>query len=116
MLTKEEIGKRIREYRVQKGKSQAELGKALEHSHAAVSDIETGKTNVSASDLLLIAQFLEIPLTELLKEESSPITYIQARDGKDATAEDKKELDASTEAFRKHIRELAEKEKSENDK
>ncbi len=116
MLTKEEIGKRIREYRVKKGKSQAELGKALEHSHAAVSDIETGKTDVSATDLALIAQFLEVPLTELLREESFSAPYIQARDGKNATSEDKKELDASTEAFRQHIRDLAEKEKNPDDK
>lgn len=72
MITKEELGTKIRELRIKAGLSQGELGKLLKRSHAAISDIERGKTDLTVSDLLTIAGFLNTPVTYLLNIHSSP--------------------------------------------
>ncbi len=75
-LSKEELGARIRELRIKNGKSQEELGKSLEKSHAAVSDIERGKTELSVSDLTQIAQYFNTSVSEILKENTSGNTGV----------------------------------------
>ena len=56
------IRERIREAREQRGKTQDELAKELERSRVAVSDMERGKAQVNASDLVIIASYLEKPI------------------------------------------------------
>ena len=56
------IRERIREAREQRGRTQDELAKELERSRVAVSDMERGKAQVNASDLVIIASYLEKPI------------------------------------------------------
>lgn len=72
MNTKKEIGSKIREYRIMAGLSQTELGKRLSRSHAAISDIERGKTELTLTDLLAIAEYLNTPVVFFLNIQSGP--------------------------------------------
>lgn len=109
-LTKEELGKKIKDLRVQKGVSQSKLGEALGKSHAAVSDIENGKTELNASELPVIADFFGVLLSNFLPEQKelpSFSSFIQTRDSKNITPEQKKEADQAAEKFLEHVRKLA---------
>lgn len=66
MITNADIGSKIRELRIKAKLSQKELGEALGRSHAAISDIERGITNLTLTDLSLIADFLNIPINDFL--------------------------------------------------
>jgi len=66
LLRKQKLGKKIRNLRMEEGKSQEDLAKVLEKSRVAVSDIERGITELSVKDLTIIAQFLNVSINELL--------------------------------------------------
>lgn len=110
MLTKEELGDRIRYFRNKKSLSQAEVGKALGKSHVAVSDIELGKTELSVKDLTVLANLFSVTTSDLI--EGNQIYYIQYRDAKNITPEEKKIADSSTEEFKKLAREKAQEKNS----
>lgn len=112
-LSKEALAKKIRRLRESAEKSQGELGLALGKSHASVSDIERGITELTVKDLTIIADFLGVTVVELLSESYSQGTasFVQYRDGKDITPEEKREADKSSQDFIKLARELAEKKK-----
>ena len=112
MITKEEIGAKIRKFRQKTGKSQEELGKALSRSHAAVSDIERGITDLSVSDLSTIANFFGVSITEFLNRETETVPYfVQHRDAKNITPKEKEAADKISADFIKLARELAEEQK-----
>jgi transcriptional regulator with XRE-family HTH domain len=67
MLSKAEIGAKIRQLRLAKNKTQTDLGQVLKVSYAAVSDIERGITDLTISDLYAIARFFDVPITEFLQ-------------------------------------------------
>ena len=62
------VGKRIKEVRLQKGISQADLvGKMQgEIDPTNISRIESGRTNPTVYTLFRIAEALEVPLNELM--------------------------------------------------
>ncbi|SRR5258708_6627966 len=101
MLTKAEIGSKIRRLRQEKNISQAELGKALGKSHAAISDVERGVTDVTVSDLSIIARILSVSISEFLEGqgEKPTISFAQNRYAKDITPAEKKEADQSIKNF-----------------
>ncbi len=111
MITKEQIGAKIRQLRVEKGISQESLGTALGRTHATISDIERGKTDVSVRDLYIIANFLKIPVTEFLSTEDRNTavhsSFAQNRDAKDITPEEKQFADKVAGDFIKLAREFA---------
>lgn len=102
------IGKRIRELREKKGISQEELGKVLERTHAAVSDIERGKTKLTVTDLLVIANYFGVSSNDVMREEpvKSP-AFTQYRDSKDMTPEELEKANKVAQDFIKYARELA---------
>lgn len=106
MITKTELADRIRYFRNSKNFSQAEVGKALGKSHVAVSDIELGKTEVSVKDLSILANLFGMTIAELA--EGKQTYYIQHRDAKNISPEEKKIADKSTEDFIKLARQKAE--------
>jgi transcriptional regulator with XRE-family HTH domain len=57
-----EIIKKIRETRLHKHITQSEIAELLGKSPAAISDLERGKVQISAAELYLIAEFLEVPI------------------------------------------------------
>lgn len=101
MLTKAEIGAKIRHLRQKTNKSQGELGKALGKSHAAVSDIERGITELTLKDLYAIAHFFDVPVNEFLEGQGQQpsISFAQNRYAKDITPAEKKEADEAIKNF-----------------
>lgn len=64
------IGLRIRHLRIQKGMSQENLAFECEYADfSQINRIELGKVNFSISYLKLIAEKLDVPVTELLNFE-----------------------------------------------
>lgn len=70
-----EIGDNVRMARLRGRVSQRELGERLGVSHAAISDIERGKTKPDLDVLGLIAETLGVPLTDIVvlsRRQSAP--------------------------------------------
>jgi len=63
------IVKRIKETRLEKGLTQQDLANRLGKTAAAISDLERGKVQVTASDLFLISQLLQKPIEFFYGEE-----------------------------------------------
>jgi transcriptional regulator with XRE-family HTH domain len=65
------IGLRIRQIRIQKGMSQENLAFECEYADfSQINRMELGKVNFSISYLKLIAEKLDVPITELLNFEN----------------------------------------------
>lgn len=66
MITKIELGERIASARKRAGISQAQLGVMFGNiSHAAISDIERGRTNLGIEDISKIANLLNVSFEDL---------------------------------------------------
>ena len=63
-----ELGRRIREARERRGLSQYDLADAIQRDQRAVSEYERGVRKIAATDLDVIAQALEVPLSYLYEE------------------------------------------------
>lgn len=63
------IGKRIKEFRMQKGITQAKLAEEIDCTPAYLSCIETGKKTLSLGKLICIANALSVGTDELLRDE-----------------------------------------------
>lgn len=113
MVNKIVIGQKIRDLRKSKNVSQQQLGDALGKSHAAISDIETGKTDLSVNDLTKIATFFDVSVNTFIEnshESSSQMPFFnQMRVSKDVSQSDEKEINKASNDFvsemRKRIRE-----------
>ena len=96
--------------------SQEELGKALESSHAAISDIERGKTDISVKDLIQIAKFFNVSFAFFLEEthpnDHPPIAHF--RDAKNITPKEKEMADKVANDFINFARTLAKTEKEDD--
>lgn len=64
----------LKQLRLQSGCSQQELAKAIGISQSAINAWETGKSTASADYLVLLANFFEISVEELLGVETLPNT------------------------------------------
>lgn len=64
-----EIGGNIRQLRLDKGKGQTEVAKALGISVAALSKIENGQTDINLSRLIQIAKYFEVSVTAILSKD-----------------------------------------------
>jgi transcriptional regulator with XRE-family HTH domain len=62
ITTNKEIVERIREARQSKGITQQNLAEILGKTSAAISDMERGKVQISASELAIIANTLDTPI------------------------------------------------------
>lgn len=100
MLTKREIGKKIRTARQEKGLSQGQLGSSLQpiRSHAAISDIERGITDVTITDLSAIANRLNKPLS-YFTGSAPQASMLNMRTDKNITPEEYQESKKSIDEF-----------------
>lgn len=64
-------GYRIKEIRTQRGFTAQAVADVLNLTKGAYSNIENGKSGITVSKLDTIAQFFEVPITELLGSSSS---------------------------------------------
>ncbi len=98
MLTKQNIGKKIKDARQEKGISQGELGKSLTptRSHAAISDIERGVTDVTITDLSSIALKLNKPLSYFT---GSSVSMNNMRTSKNISQDEYKKSKKSVDEF-----------------
>lgn len=69
VTTNQEIVKRIKAARLARNKTQQDLAAHLGKTSAAISDMERGKVQVSASDLAIIATILNVPIETFYGEE-----------------------------------------------
>lgn len=72
-----EIAQRIRAARTQRELTQQDLAEKFAKTSAAISDIERGKTQITAADLILFSELL-----------SKPIEYFYGEDFSDSDIED----------------------------
>lgn len=63
------LGLRIRQAREQKRMSQEDLGAAVSKEQGAISEYESGRRKLAASDLPAFATALEVPLLYFFEEE-----------------------------------------------
>lgn len=66
------VAKRIREHRQAKGISRRELAEAAELSERYVTQLESGKGNVTILLLRKIARALDVSMERLLRDDTSP--------------------------------------------
>jgi len=66
LVTKEFIGKKIREMRLKKGHSQELLAAALGINRVGVSQIESGRRDVSSVELAALSEYFGVPADALL--------------------------------------------------
>jgi len=107
MTSKIKVGKKIKEARTEKKMSQSKLGQALEpqRSHAAISDIERGISDVSVTDLSQIAVALSKPLSFFIDGMPSA-SMDNFRYSHNATPKDVLQGKKSVQNFDKHLDEL----------
>lgn len=65
-----DIGQNIRRIRLEKGMSQTDLALAMDTTKAAVSRWETGERVIRLDSLLRLADVLNVPLPDILKEDT----------------------------------------------
>ena len=104
-----ELGARIRRAREEIGLSQQQLGRFVDRSHAAISDMERGKTKLGISDLTKLARFLQKDISYFIG--TTPST-VYRRGELTETQISRKEVRSAIEDFRRYARLLAEKEES----
>lgn len=64
-----EVGSNIRQLRLDLGKGQTEVAKALGISVAALSKIENGQTDINLSRLIQIAKYFEVSIASVISTE-----------------------------------------------
>ena len=109
MSTNEEVGRRVRQAREELGLSQAALGRLMSPSrtHAAVSDIERGKTHLDIEDLSALAALLRKELAYFYEEGFAPRTVsstLYRRGDRGLTPQAQQHADQAIEAFKRTAR------------
>ena len=76
-------------------------------THAAVSDIELGKTNLTVQDLNTIASYLGVSISYFLDEPKHSKATVHFRDAKDTSPDELKELERAADEFIQRARRIA---------
>lgn len=117
MTNEEIIGINIKRLRMEKGKTQEELGKVLDCTHANISDIERGKTKIGVGDLYDIARFLGVDIKDIIETntmETKPTIYFSHGRGSFGTKDDEnKRIKKAQKKFEKFVMEEMSKKKLE---
>lgn len=66
----QQVGFRIRELRISRGLTQAELAKSCGLHRTFIGSVERGERNVAVLNLRLIAKSLRVPLPDLFTEKT----------------------------------------------
>ncbi len=68
-ITIKEIGTRVRNARLKKGRTQKQLAECLDRTVGAISQLEQGKIQISAVDLHKLANYLDTPIEYFFGEK-----------------------------------------------
>ncbi|MGD8562110.1 MAG: XRE family transcriptional regulator [Desulfarculaceae bacterium] len=84
MITEEEIGKKIREIRLSKGKTLEDIAEKTQFSRGYLSKIENSKKGPPVSSLIRIAKALEVSISEIFGEtaEADSISLVKKSERK----------------------------------
>lgn len=105
MLTRGEIGQRVRAAREEQRLSQTVLGGLFGRTHAAISDIERGKTNIGLADLSRLADLLGKPISYFTLDEAPAALY--RRGDQELLPVEERALSSALEGFKEHARRVA---------
>ena len=105
MLTRGEIGRRVRAAREEQRLSQTALGGLFGRTHAAISDIERGKTNIGLADLARLADLLGKPLSYFTHDEAPAALY--RRGDQELLPAEERALTDALEGFKEYARRMA---------
>jgi transcriptional regulator with XRE-family HTH domain len=108
VVTRNEVGRRVRQAREEKGLSQTELGRMMSRprSHTAVSDIERGAVRLDVEELMELAILLGKDIAYFV--EPAPAPSIVYRRGDRGLPDDRqRETDQAINAFKQFAREQA---------
>lgn len=72
MDVKQELARRLRAARIDRGLTQAEVGRALGLHRPTISEIEAGRRSVTSEELYDFARILSVPVHDLLPSASDP--------------------------------------------
>ena len=108
MVTREEIGRRIREAREELRLSQSDLGRKMsrQRSYAAISDIERGKSSIPADELVEVARILGKDITFFIGGRPAP-SIVYRRGDRGLTSDQQRETDQAIRRFQELAREQA---------
>ncbi len=73
MDTKQELARNLRAARIDRGLTQAEVGRALGLHRPTISEIEAGRRSVTSEELCELARLLSVPVSDLLPSDSHPL-------------------------------------------
>lgn len=112
MATRENIGRRVRQAREERGLSQTELGRSLSRprTHVAISDLELGKVKLDAEELGEIASILKKDISFFyfpgaqpsFRAPSGQIVY--RRGDRGMSDDERQQTDRAVEAFKSFAR------------
>ena len=68
----QELGKRLAALRKERGLTQSQLGKMVEVTQQVIAEYERGFHNIPVYRLVMLADALEVPVEELLKDSPKP--------------------------------------------
>ena len=107
MSTNEAVGRRVRLAREELRLSQGELGRLLSRprTHAAVSDIERGKTKLDVEDLADLARVLQKDISYFYEQPVPSVVYRRSERG--LTPAQQRAADDAVERFKQLARERA---------
>lgn len=70
MDTKRQLARRLRSARLERGLTQAEVGRVLDLHRPAISEIEAGRRSVTSEELYELSRLFSIPVSHLLSSTS----------------------------------------------
>ncbi len=75
------IGRRIREIRQKRGLNQQDMADKLNLSQSAYAKIENGHTTLDVNRLLVLSEFLEVPISDFLPSQKGTMFQFNSKDG-----------------------------------
>src|SRR3954470_7971854 len=83
-LTQAEVGARVARLRDERGVSQRRLAAELELDPSALSRVESGERGLAVGELVAIAEFLGVPIDELLRDDAAAAPLFRNEGGQAA--------------------------------
>lgn len=80
-MVNEIIGSKIRNIRQKRGLNQQDLADKLNLSQSAYAKIENGRTALDVTRLLVLSEYLEVPIIDFLPDQKGTMFQLNSNDG-----------------------------------